>query len=43
MHERAGTIEASFSSKRVASLNPDEPVTDAFVRSDASPMNGHRL
>lgn len=31
MHERTGRIEASFSSKLVATLDPDKPVIDAFV------------
>ncbi len=31
MHARTGRIEASFSSKLVATLDPDMPVIDAFV------------
>lgn len=31
MHARTGTVEASFSSKLVATLDPTRPVLDAFV------------
>lgn len=31
LHERTGTVEASFSSKLVATLDPGRPVLDAFV------------
>ena len=31
LHDRTGTVEASFSSKLVATLDPGRPVIDAFV------------
>jgi hypothetical protein len=31
LHQRTGTIEASFASKLVATLDPTQPVLDAFV------------